>query len=270
MIDLSEENLKAFERHSSKGNQLKWEKENVWYKADYMGYEGLSEYVVSALLKKSTLKPEEFVLYEPEQIRYKKTVFNGTKSENFLYDGWQIITLQRLYKTMYNRNFIADVWKIPEISDRLDFVYDTVLKITGLEGFGTYLSKLLTIDAFFLNEDRHMHNIAVLMNGEGKFKLCPFFDQGAGLMSDTSIDYPLSEDTIKLIGEVKAKTICTSFEEALDAAEQKFGINLKFMFDKNDATELTDNLDIYSDKEKERVKTIIFQQMRKYGYLFGK
>lgn len=29
------------------------------------------------------------------------------------------------------------------------------------------MNKLLTIDAFFLNEDRHMHNIAVLMNGEG-------------------------------------------------------------------------------------------------------
>ncbi len=268
MIELSEENLKLFERHSSKGNQLKWEKCGVWYKADYMGYEGLSEYVISELLKKSTLEYEEFVLYEPEQISYKKSIFNGAKSKNFLYDDWQIVTLQRLYKTMYNRNFIVDVWHIPDVSDRLDFVCDTVLKITGLKEFGIYLCKILTIDAFFLNEDRHMHNIAVLMNGDGKFKLCPIFDQGAGLMSDKSIDYPLTEDTIKLIGEVKSKTICTSFEEALWAAEKRFGINLRFNFDKNDVTELLDNLNIYSDKEKERVKTILFQQMRKYGYLF--
>ena len=39
--------------------------------------------------------------------------------------------------------------------------------MTGLQNFGVYMNKLLTIDAFFLNEDRHMHNIAVLMNGEG-------------------------------------------------------------------------------------------------------
>ena len=39
-----------------------------------------------------------------------------------------------------------------------------VERITGLKDFGIYLNKLLTIDALFVNEDRHMHNIAVLMN----------------------------------------------------------------------------------------------------------
>lgn len=39
-----------------------------------------------------------------------------------------------------------------------------VERITGLKDFGVYLNKLFTIDAFFLNEDRHTHNIAVLMN----------------------------------------------------------------------------------------------------------
>lgn len=33
-------------RQSSKGNQLKWENKGVWYKADYTGYEGLSEYLI--------------------------------------------------------------------------------------------------------------------------------------------------------------------------------------------------------------------------------
>lgn len=268
MVELFEDNVKLFNRHSSKGNQLKWEKDGVWYKADYTGYEGLAEYMVSQLLKKSTLKKDEFVIYEPEQIKYKRKIFNGAKSDNFLNDDWQLVTLQRLYKTRYNRSFIEDVWHIPETTDRLKFVVEQVEQITKLENFGIYMCKLLTIDAFFLNEDRHMHNIAVLMNGEGKNRLCPFFDQGAGLLSDTALDYPLGDDAVAMMGEVNAKTICSGFDEALEAAEQLYGYNLKFSFTKKDVEELINNVGIYSDEEKARVKTIIFQQMRRYEYLF--
>lgn len=35
--------------HTSKGDQLKWKIDDRWYKADYMGYEGLSEVLVSDL-----------------------------------------------------------------------------------------------------------------------------------------------------------------------------------------------------------------------------
>ena len=36
--------------HTSKGDQRKWKIENLWYKADYMGYESLAEVLVSKLL----------------------------------------------------------------------------------------------------------------------------------------------------------------------------------------------------------------------------
>ena len=268
MVELFEDNVKTFDRHSSKGNQLKWEKDGIWYKADYTGYEGLAEYVISQLLNKSTLEKNEFVLYETEQIKYKRAIFNGAKSANFLRDDWQIVTLQRLYKTKYNRNFMEDVWHIPETVDRLKYVVEQVEQLTKLKNFGIYMSKLLTIDAFFLNEDRHMHNIAVLMNGEGEVELCPFFDQGAGLMSDTTLDYPIGENTIIMMDEVKAKTICQSFEDTLDAAEQLYGYNLKFSFNKNDVSKIIKDAEIYSEEEKRRVETIIFQQMRRYQYLF--
>lgn len=60
--------------------------------------------------------------------------------------------------------------------------------MTGLQNFGVYMNKLLTIDAFFLNEDWHMHNIAVLMNGKGDYAYCPIFNNGAGLLADTTMD----------------------------------------------------------------------------------
>ena len=51
MIDLTNTEIKDENRQSSKGNQMKWLKNDVWYKADYTGYEGLAEYIVSYLLK---------------------------------------------------------------------------------------------------------------------------------------------------------------------------------------------------------------------------
>ena len=76
-----------------------------------------------------------------------------------------------------------------------------------------YMNKLLTVDALFLNEDRHTHNIAVLMNDKRQFRLCPIFDNGGALLSDTSMDYPLGRDVFELIERAKPKTICDSFEE---------------------------------------------------------
>ena len=39
--------------HTSKGDQLKWKIGNIWYKSDYMGYEGLSETLVFIYCKKA-------------------------------------------------------------------------------------------------------------------------------------------------------------------------------------------------------------------------
>lgn len=103
------------------------------------------------------------------------------------------------------------------------------------------MNKLLTIDAFFLNEDRHMHNIAVLMNGKGDYAYCPIFDNGAGLLADTTMDYPLTGDIYTLMEKVQPKTICNAFDEQLDISESLYKMNLKFRFTKKDVTELLEN-----------------------------
>ena len=202
MVELFEQNIRTKDRHSSKGNQLKWENDGTWYKADYTGYEGLTEYMVSHLLKKSTLAEKEFVCYDLEKIKYGTVIYNGVKSENFL------------------------------------------------------------------NEDRHTHNIAVLMNGKGDYAYCPIFDNGAGLMADITMDYPMSGDIYALMDRVQAKTICDDFDEQLGASEELYKMNLKFSFTKKDVTELLANAEGYSEETRKRVETIIFAQMRKYRYLF--
>lgn len=268
MIELFENNVKTDERQSSKGNQLKWLNGNDWYKADYSGYEGLAEFAVSKLLAFSNLKKDEYVTYETEEISYKHTKFLGCKSENFLPKGWRLITLERLFQSMYSQSLNKSIYSIEDYKSRIEFLVNQTIRITGLEEFGAYMSRLLTIDAFFLNEDRHTHNIAVLMDEDGKYHYCPVFDNGAALMSDIKMDYPLEAETEKMVDSVSAKTFCRSFDEQLDIVEQLYGQNIQFDFCVKDVYNLIDNEPYYSEIIKERVKYIILQQKRKYEYLF--
>lgn len=270
MIELFEQDLKKEDRQSSKGNQLKWENKGIWYKADYMGYEGLAEYMISNLLKFSDLNDDEFVVYSPIEIKYKNQKYNGACSNNFLKNGWKIITLERLFQNFYGRSLHNAIWTIHDRTERLKFIVDNVEKITGLNDFGKYMNKLFTIDNFFLNEDRHTHNIAILINDKKEFSLCPIFDNGAGLLSDTAMDYPLNEDMYKLIDSVKAKTISDDFEEQTEVSEKLYGMNLYFNFTKKDVDKILDSEEasIYSIEIRERVRSVIYEQMRKYPIYF--
>ena len=145
---------------------------------------------------------------------------------------------------------------------------DQVARMTGLKEFGVYLTKLLTIDALFLNEDRHTHNIAVLLDPDGDYHYCPVFDNGASLLSDTSMDYPAGTDIIDLIPQVRAKTLSSDFDEQLEAVEGLYGRPLKFLFDGRSISEMLEREQIYPDEIKERVRDILLQQRRSYGYLF--
>lgn len=113
-----------------------------------------------------------------------------------------------------------------------------------------------------------MHDIAVLMNGEGEFAYCPIFDNGAALLSDTTMDYPMDGDIYEMMREVESKTISFDFDEQLDIAEALYGDNLKFTFTKKDVQELLDEAVIYTKEERDRIERVIYAQMHKYTYLF--
>ena len=268
MIELFDCDQWKQDRHSSKGNQLKWRKGDLWYKADYTGYEGLAEYMVSHLLLHSSLNEKEFVLYDPETIHYRGQCFNGVVSHDFLEAGWQMITLERLFMNMNGQSLFKTIWAMNNARERMFSLVTAVEGITGLRSFGTYLTKVITIDALFLNEDRHTHNLGVLMDSQGHFALCPIFDQGAGLMADTTIDYPLGRDPLSMIPEVESKTFSSSFDEQLDLCEEFYGTPLQFTFSANDVEQLLTNVEGYSDEIKIRVWDLILARRRKYQYLF--
>lgn len=269
MIDLTNAKIKDENRQSSKGNQMKWLKDGVWYKADYTGYEGLAEYVVSALIKTSNLADDAYQLYETEQIQYQFAKYLGCKSENFLQEGWQMITLERLFMNIYGESLNKSIYTIQSIEKRLQFLVNQVIRITNLKDFGKYICNLMTIDALFLNEDRHTHNIAVLMDTKGQYQYCPIFDNGGCLLSDTTIDYPMGIEVENLMKEVHSKTFCRSFDEQLDVAEDLYGRSLKFDFDEKVVEQLLDDEIYYPEEAKERIIEILREQRRKYQYLFN-
>ncbi len=269
MIELFETDRYENDRHSSKGNQLKWSKKGIWYKVDNLGYEGMSETVVSKLLEKSDLKREEYVAYETEQIRYKNKIYNGAKSRDFINGRGELITLEKLFKLRYGRSLYESVFKITDVKDRLVFITEFAMEMTGLKEFGIYISRLLTIDALFLNDDRHMHNIAVIKRNDGKFDYCPVFDNGAALLSDTSLDYPMDVDVYALISEARSKTVSYDFDEQLDAAEGLYGRNIKFYFNDRDIIDAARDTLHYPDDVCDRVIQVLREQRRKYSYLFG-
>ncbi len=203
-----------------------------------------------------------------KEIQYKNNIFHGVKSMDLLETGWQIITLERLFKNLNGQSLSASIWKISDVKERLRFLVNQVERYTGIRNFGIYLAKLFTLDAFFLNEDRHMHNIAILMNEIGEYKLCPIFDHGASLLSDTKLDYPMEADVFLLIPEVHGKSISRDFDEQLFAAEALYGDTIHFSFNRKDIDKIVDEANSYTSAERERVRTILYQQMRKYAYLF--
>ena len=266
MVKLFDTDIQDQGRQSSKGNQLKFERDGIWYKADYLGYEGLAEYVISALLHFSDLDPSEYVDYEPEQIEYNGNVYPGCRSRDFT-GGWNLITLERLFKDTYGYGLNKVIYSTPDHKDRLKILVDLVERRTGLSDFGIYMTKMLTVDALFLNEDRHTHNIAVMTNDKGQFRLAPLFDHGAGLLSDTKMDYPMGQDPVLLVSKVRPKTFCDSFTEQLDIAEEMYGCPMNFTFEYKDVKKIVDQAEFYDETVRQRVIDIVMEMCRQYAYL---
>lgn len=270
-IQLKEEDRILCEGKTSKGNQWKWKQGDYWYKTDYMGYESLSEVLVSGLLKYTNV--EKYVSYELCRIHGEKTM-TGCCSRNFLEEGENLITLDRLFRMYLGCSIVDRLAKMDEISKRIEYVAENVAEITGLAKFGEYLTLLLEIDAFFLNEDRHMNNIAVIFHGEKrKFRLCPVFDNGLALLADTTVDFPTAEDGIdveKYIRKIQAKPFHRDFDEQVDAAEQIYGRQLQMSFGMKDVEMLLKECaEGYDADIIERVRGILRHQMRKYGQLMS-
>jgi len=233
-------NYKNQQLTSSKGNQIKFKAGDVWYKFDYLGYEGASEYVVSELLKHSNVS--YFVRYDLEDIRYKDRNFVGCKSNNFLHEQYNIVTLDKLIQN-YTGKSCKTFFKDKSVKEQISSLVDFVKSVTNLEHFGEYLTTMLELDGLILNEDRHLQNIAVLTKGNGTYEYCPIFDNGAAFLSDMDMDYPLEKPIGSCLRSVKSKPFSTDFDKQVKAAEELYGIQLQISPDFSITEEMKSKLD---------------------------
>lgn len=254
--------------HTSKGNQLKWRYNDFWYKADYMGYEGAAETIVSQALKKSTVHVP-FVQYELAQMRYHGNVYCGCRSRNFLPEGTHLLPLEKLYRQYTGKSLALDLVNYVGVEAKIQYVVEQTERYMGLSGFGAYLTAMLEVDAFFLNEDRHTNNIAVLYTPEtNQYDFCPLFDHGLALLADTTLDFPFDKDIDQCLQQIEAKPFSTSFDVQLDAAEALYGIQLHFLLKSNDIPLLVAPLhEFYDNQVCNRIEALLRRQMRHYAYL---
>lgn len=267
LIDLSTVAPAPIQGHTSKGDQPKWEVGGVWYKADHMGYEALAEVVISHLLEKSNVP--DFVLYDVVNIQYDAQTRVGCASRNFRVKSEELIPFERLHRAYHGQGLAQTLARMPEAAEQIRYTVEFVESVTGLDGVGAYLTRLLELDGLFLNEDRHTNNLAVIRNqATGVFRLCPVFDNGLSLLSDLN-DYPLDEDVFECISRVQAKPFHRDFDEQISAAEQLYGLQLRLSFDRHDVSDMLAALTgIYDDAILRRVETVLREQMRKYPIYF--
>lgn len=239
---------------SSKGNQYKFERNGVWYKYDYLGYEGASEFLCSFILRNSSIT--NFVIYELCKDVVGQTNRVGCHSRDFLEDGETIVTADRLFKQYYGKSVSSIMDVNQSVEDKIVCFVDKVEEATGLKCFGSQLTELLEWDSFVLNDDRHFNNIAFIKNGNS-FRIAPCFDNGGAFLSDITYDYPLSHSIYGLAASVKSKPFCQSFTKQVEACQKLYGTQFKLDGSLVIPQYAWDSIELYYGKQiRDRLKQI--------------
>lgn len=219
---------KKIAQTSSKGNQEKWLSNGRWYKLDQFGYEGLAETFVSRLLEQSTVEtdtPFRFVRYQMERVHVHGFDRTGCSSPDFLAPGQAIVTLNHLLSRQAEKSLVEQLGRLSSDKRRIEYLARSTAEFTGLTEFPAYLALLFEVDALFLNDDRHLNNIAVLER-EGSYDYCPIFDNGAALLSNQR-DYPMDIAPRGLMSKMVARPFNISFNRQRSTAVSLFGSHLK-------------------------------------------
>ena len=252
-IDFDIAKLTPLLSHSSKGNQPKWRYRNKWYKIDSFGYESLAEIVISRLLNGRV----DALSYEPVQISYNGEVRMGSVSNNFLGEGDELYTLERLHLIFRGEGCAEQLDKINSTEEKIQYTVDFIKDVTNIDNVGETLTTWLELDAMFLNEDRHTNNIAFVRDAEHNWRWAPYFDNGLSFLSDTKA-YPTNVNYSIHKRKIKSKPFSDSFSKQVKAAEQIYGKRLKLQFTEAEIDAATKDLAGYYDEDCiNRVKQIL-------------
>jgi hypothetical protein len=187
---------------ASNGNQIKWINEDGLYiKLDCLGYEAVSERLVTDLLTYTDLNPKEYVSYTIcEIVEDGKWLGLGCLSRDFRADAEEVSVAQLLKK-----GFKSFAINYDELREYLFPIVKFDVK--------QYIDKILCVDAITKNDDRHFGNISFLYK-DGIYTPAPIFDNGSACMSDI-LTYPMSQPIDVNYQSIKAKPFSTDFKRQL-------------------------------------------------------
>lgn len=206
---------------TSDGTQLKFFKDGYWYKEDNEGCEGEVEYLVSKLLTFSDLSPEDYVVYEQGKINGR----SGCRSKSFLSPAQSFVTLERLHGNVAGIPLFEKIKEFSGIGPKAEYVLSFCRQTVGID-LAEYFKKVFTLDYIVLNEDRHFHNLGIIMDGDGSYFPAPIFDNGKSLLNcnrSVNRDLPLAEN----IKRVVARPFSGSHKEMFKYFGKGFGLDLK-------------------------------------------
>ncbi|MDE6052233.1 MAG: hypothetical protein K2G55_00420 [Lachnospiraceae bacterium] len=202
---------------TSEGTQIKFHKDNYWYKLDSSGGEGIAEELCSKILVFSSITDKEYVCYESGLINKSK----GCRSHSFLEDGEEFITLYRFYQLMTGEKLNDKVNLLNTPRERADFVLDFFQNAIDLD-LSNYFAKIFTLDYIILNEDRHFNNLGFIRSVDGTYHEAPIFDNGKSLLvGNPSINRRL------LLAENVKRTIARPFSGSFQKNMELFGIGFQ-------------------------------------------
>ena len=212
------------------------------------------------------------IKYEYMKLQRDGRMYHGCVSDNFMEsDDDKIISVERLFQAYKGQSAARAILAYDEVIDRIRYVAKVVENTCGFSDFGRYLREIISLDALFLNEDRHFHNLAVICRKDGSFRECPIFDNGAALFSDVKGDYPLSMTAEECMKKVTSKPFSRNFDEQLDACElafPAFPFHAEFSI-KDVISVLNEFQGIYEGEILQRVEDTMRMQIRKYAYMFS-
>ena len=236
---------------TSEGTQIKYRKDDFWYKKDNRGNEGRVEYLVSRFMEFTSLAKTEYVEYEEGTINGK----TGCRSRNFLGKEDELITFYRLYYNEVGKDLSKVIANMETMEERVEYVIDFIQQSCQLD-IRNYLSKVLTLDMVCLNEDRHLNNLAVIMHGN-QFYPAPIFDNGISLLTaNQSVNWNFS------IEENVRRVIARPFSGSHEKMVEYLGNG--FTMDVNGA------LEWIKREMKSRERDVLIYQIKRYSSGLGK
>ena len=207
MLDYEiDEKYRYFSLTTTKGTQIKYFKDNYYYKINQDGNEGLVEYITTLILENSSLPKNSYVPYEYCKINGRL----GCRSYNFLKENEEFITMNSLYYRLTGYNNLTDkIFSMNNISERLLFLLE-IANAYGIDvkQFRNYLEIIMQVDYLIRNVDRHAHNYGIIYNSNtSEYRIAPIFDNGRALGTALGV----SEASCTISGSFEMQLTAFSF-----------------------------------------------------------